>query len=67
MVQRRRLPAKKQGEEENTADDGDAASGAADTSVDQPRGGGEGASATPSSLSREEQARLRRKLQAKYH
>jgi len=30
-------------------------------------GSGEGALATPSSLSREEQARLRQKLRVKYH
>jgi hypothetical protein len=66
MAQRRRSSAKKQDDEVTTADDRVSAGGGSDAAVDGPGEIREGASATPS-LSREEEARLRRKLRAKYH
>jgi hypothetical protein len=66
MAQRRRSSAKKQDDEATTADDRESAGAGSDAAVDGPEGSREGASAT-SSLSREEEARLRQKLRTKYH
>jgi hypothetical protein len=67
MAQRRRSPADKQDDDASAADDREPAEDAPGAAVEPTGSSGEGASATPPSLSREDEARLRQKLRAKYH